>query len=227
MAIAISALDRPRPSSVRVSRSRAVRPSRPFVALARGRRAVRSEISRRVIVGASSDSPAATTRTAGTRASRRPAFGGKTPEPPTRAPWHDAYGVPGVVAADVLEQKAARASVQGVVHVVVLVERRQHQHPAVGLGTDGAGGLDAVEVRHADVEEGDVGMVFAYGRQRLEPVRCLGDHLDVGLRLEDHREATADEFLVVGDDDADAHAPTFSEALTRWPPPSSGPASAV
>ena len=41
---------------------------------------------------------------------------------------------------------------------------------------------------------------------RLAAVRRLADDLDVGLGLEDHAEAGADQRLVVGDQDADGHA---------------------
>ena len=45
------------------------------------------------------------------------------------------------------------------------------------------------------------------GREhRLEAVRRLADDLDVGLGIEDHPEAGADERLVVDDQDPDGHA---------------------
>src|ERR671914_709800 len=58
-------------------------------------------------------------------------------------------------------------------------------------------------------------------------IGCLADHADVGLRVEDHPEAAADECLVVGDDDADhGLAPSVgSRAITRKRPSGAMPAS--
>ena len=60
-------------------------------------------------------------------------------------------------------------------------------------------------------------------------VARLADHLDVVAGVEDHPEALANERLVVGDRDPDAHdaGPVGSRAWTRYPPPGSGPASSV
>ena len=54
------------------------------------------------------------------------------------------------------------------------------------------------------------------------PSHGLADHVEVGLGVEDHAEAGADQGLVVGDEDADAHAASLSfgiVARTRKPPP--------
>ena len=56
----------------------------------------------------------------------------------------------------------------------------------------------------------------------------LADHLDVGLRVEDHAEPGAHDLLVVGDDHPDRHRPgpaLGSDALTVQPRSSLGPAS--
>jgi hypothetical protein len=54
--------------------------------------------------------------------------------------------------------EAARARTQRLVHVLVEVGRRQHQHARMGLrpGEDAPGRLEAVDVRHAHVHEHDV-----------------------------------------------------------------------
>ena len=66
--------------------------------------------------------------------------------------------------------------------------------------------LNPVDVGHADVHQYDVGPQASRLRHRLSPVRRLAHHLDVLLSLQDHAEAGADERLVVGDQDAQAHA---------------------
>jgi hypothetical protein len=46
------------------------------------------------------------------------------------------------------------------------------------------GRLEAVEHRHLDVRQGDVGAVLGGQGHRLLPVGGFGDHLDVVFRLE-------------------------------------------
>ena len=50
---------------------------------------------------------------------------------------------------------------------------------------------------------------------RLAPVRRLADDLDVGLGVEDHPEAGADERLVVGDQDPDHSCGASSGSCAR------------
>ena len=80
---------------------------------------------------------------------------------------------------------------------------------ASGSSTSGPGELpgrlDAVELRHPDVEQAHVGAELARERDRLAPVGGLADHLDAGLGVEDHPQPGADELLIVGDEHADAH----------------------
>jgi len=59
----------------------------------------------------------------------------------------------------VLEHEPAGAGVQRLVDVLVEVERREHEHPRVGpLDEDPARRLQAVELRHADVHEHEIGL---------------------------------------------------------------------
>jgi hypothetical protein len=87
--------------------------------------------------------------------------------------------------------------------------------------------LEPVHVRHADVEQHDVGSPLAGEGKRLDAVAGLGDHLDVLLRLEDHAEPAAHERLVVGDEntDHDGGDPIGSRARTAKPPSGRGPTS--
>src|SRR4051794_18942911 len=132
----------------------------------------------------------------------------------------------------VLEEEPARAGAQRLVHVLVEVERRQHQdlRPAVAVdgGEDAPRRLEPVELGHADVHQHDVWAQGAGLVDRLAPVGRLADDLDLGLRVEDHAEAGADERLVVDEEDAD-HPPasTGSIARSEKPPSGRGPASSV
>ena len=129
---AISAFDRPCATSTSTSRSRGVSSASAAAGGRSGsRRAAKSSISRRVIDGASSASPAA----------------------------HDADRRDELLGRRVLEQEAARAGSQRGVDVLVEVERGQDQHArsAAGRECSRAGGLDAVHAGHADVHQHDVG----------------------------------------------------------------------
>ena len=62
---------------------------------------------------------------------------------------------------------------------------------------------EPVELGHADVHEHDVGPPAGDHVERRAPVGRLAHHRHVGLGLEDHPEARAQELLVVGDHHAD------------------------
>ncbi len=100
------------------------------------------------------------------------------------------------------------------------------------FGEQPAGGLDPVELGHADVHQHDVGLQVPGLRDRVEAVGGLADDLQIVLGVEDHAEPGAHERLVVGDQQADAQARLNSRAgrgkvaRTLQPRPSAaGPAS--
>ena len=70
------------------------------------------------------------------------------------------------------------------------------------LGDEPAGGADAVEHRHVQVEQDRVGLVLGHQLQRLFAVRGRADHVDAGQAAEQQDKALADAGLVVGDDEA-------------------------
>ena len=61
---------------------------------------------------------------------------------------------------------------------------------------------EAVHVRHADVEEDEVGLLAADEREHLRPGLRLPDDLEVAVRLERPLDPVEDEPVVVGDYDA-------------------------
>ena len=72
------------------------------------------------------------------------------------------------------------------------------------LGPDLPFGLDALGAeagRHADVDDGDVGLVARDGVQEVAGVAGLGHHLQPGV-AQHGDDALADEHAVVGYDDA-------------------------
>ena len=89
---------------------------------------------------------------------------------------HDAHGVDQLLAADVLQQEAARAGLHRLVDVLVAVEGGEHQHPrgAAAVGHQAPRGLDAVHPGHADVHQHDVGAQLAGEVDRPAAVLGLG-----------------------------------------------------
>ena len=95
---------------------------------------------------------------------------------------------------------------------------------------DRAGRLEPVHDRHADVHEHDVGLELAHQRHRLGAVLALADDLEVWGGVHEQAERPAHERLVVHHDDPHrrAHgdpAAYGSVRVTRNPPPGRGPAS--
>ena len=76
-------------------------------------------------------------------------------------------------------------------------------------------GLDAVELGHADVHQDDVGLQPLGLLDGVEAVGGLADDLEVVLGVEDHAEPGAHERLVVGDQQAHAHARLNSSHVER------------
>ena len=82
-------------------------------------------------------------------------------------------------------------------------------------GQDPPGGLEAVDHRHPDVHQHDVGARAAGGLDRLVAVPGLGHHVQVVLGVQDHPKPGADKGLVVGDQDAQAHVVTAARSAAR------------
>ncbi len=105
-----------------------------------------------------------------------------------------------LVGRGVLEQEAARPGLQRLHHVLVEVERRQHQdlrRPVPLRAGDLAGGLHPVHPRHTDVHQDHVGLQRPYLVQGLKAVTGLADDREVLLGLQNHPEPGAQQRLVV------------------------------
>ena len=95
---------------------------------------------------------------------------------------------------------------------------------AVAVRSEAPGGLDAVQTRHADVHQDDVGAQPSRLLDGLSAVGGLSHHLDVRRRLEQLAKAGADKRLVVRDEDSRTHASGRCARISN-PPPSMGPVS--
>ena len=177
------------------SSSRAVRSAtrgEGVVAIVLGGRRMNSSITRFVIAGERSASPAATTWIAeGQLLGRR-----------------------------VLEHEAARAGPQRLVDVLVEVEvvsmSTRSAVPVVSRMRRVASSPSRFGIRMSIRTTS--GAKLTHGLDRLQAVLGLADDLDVRLRLEDHLEPRPDQRLIVDDQDANAHAPgRLSLALQARP----------
>jgi hypothetical protein len=134
---------------------------------------------------------------------------------------HDADGLHQVVRRHVLEQEPARPGLHGGVDVLVEVEGRQRQHARRRRcpREQPPGGLDAVESRHPDVHQDDVGPELDRQLDRRDAVTGLADDGHAGL-LQDQGEARPHQLLVVDDQHTHHAGATGSVARTVSPAPS-------
>ena len=150
-------------------------------------------MSRRVTLGESSASPAATARTARSSSAGSVSF--------TRNPLAPA--------------RSASNTYSSSSNVVRITTRTAVER---GVVADATGGGEAVDAGHADVHQHDVGALAARERDRLVAVARLADHLDVVLGVEQGPEAPAHQRLVVGEHDPDHRCPPIgNRARTRKP----------
>src|ERR1019366_10325705 len=98
--------------------------------------------------------------------------------------------------------------------VLVEVERGEHQHPGPVTGpADVPVRLDAVEPGHSHVHHHDVGGRGSQQFSRGLPVAGLADHGHVVLCVEYHPEPGPHQFLVIDQEDPDAHAAPLGPAV--------------
>jgi hypothetical protein len=134
-------------------------------------------------------------------------------------PPGDAWGGHGLAGRDgadrgdqvrgerVLEEEAAGAGAQCLVHVLVQVEGCQDEDSrrvgGAGRRADSAGRFDAVDAGHPYVHDDHVWSGPVDHLDRAAAIRCLADDLDVLGLVEDDPEGGAHQFLVVDEHDAD------------------------
>ena len=107
-------------------------------------------------------------------------------------------------ALERLHEVGLSAGVTRLLDEVALAERREDEHRGRAPIVDAAGGLDAVESGHLDVEDRDVGLEPLDERDGLVAPRGLADDL-VPLLLQRLEQVEADDALVFGDDDPHRH----------------------
>jgi hypothetical protein len=117
---------------------------------------------------------------------------------------HRAYGGDQLLGRVVLEDEAARPGPEGLVDLLIQIERGEDEHPCRAIRRqDASGRFEAVELGHADIHRDDGGMNTRSLVDRLETVACLGDDLDVVFAGQQHAEAGSNHRLVIRDKQAD------------------------
>lgn len=96
---------------------------------------------------------------------------------------------------------------------------RAEDHPRPSLPDPALGHRDAVDARHVDVQQHDVRLQFADGRQRTLAVAERADHLGVIAFPQERGEPCPRQGFVVDDQDAThARAPGRCSATTNCAP---------
>src|ERR1017187_231616 len=122
----------------------------------------------------------------------------------------------------VFEQEAAGTGAQRREHVLVQVERGQHQDAGAGgfrCGGDLPGGLDAVHAGHPDVHQDHVRFFSGGEFYRLGAGARLADRGEVGRAVYEQARAAPQQHLIVCDQSPDHDAFTRGKrAVTAKPP---------
>lgn len=106
----------------------------------------------------------------------------------------------------VLQQIAARTDPQGLEHVASVAVHREedHAHPGCAFG-ERPRDFEATASGHGDVEHHDVGPRLEGEGESAVAVLGLADEFEIGLGAEQRAHAVAEDAMVVGEQDPDAH----------------------
>jgi hypothetical protein len=104
----------------------------------------------------------------------------------------------------VFEDVTASAGFDDLLNEVVgLVHGEDENFSGRGDFANLASGFDAVEERHADIEDGDVGLVLGGFFDGIAAIGGFGADLPAGARLEKSAEAGADDGVIIRDQDGE------------------------
>ncbi len=118
---------------------------------------------------------------------------------------HDlANGVDDELGGGLLDQKSARAGGSGFVDIGVVAVGGEHDDSGGGRGQDDlAGGFQAVEQRHGDVHEDDVGPHLGEHGHGFTTGFGFADDVHVRFEIEHAMETFADDRVIFGEEDRD------------------------
>jgi hypothetical protein len=111
-----------------------------------------------------------------------------------------------VLGGQVLEQKTGGARFDRAIHVFIEIECRQDQDPGPPTRRDDLlRSLNAVEIRHSNVHQENVGLLAERKLNCAFAIRSFADHLHVRLSFDYPSQARPDQLLVVSDCDPERH----------------------
>ena len=109
-----------------------------------------------------------------------------------------------LLVGGLLEHVAERAGAQRLARKRGLLLHRQHDDLGAGrLRTDRGNRLEAGAAGHVEIEYQHPRVVAAHVAPRAPHVGRLGEHLEVGLAVEQQPQPAAHHGVVVGEDDSD------------------------
>ena len=109
-----------------------------------------------------------------------------------------------LAALERLDDVGKRAGVAGLFDQVALGVGGEHQDGGEAVAGDLASGGQPVEARHADIEDGEIGLEIPHERDGFVAATGL-THDFITLFFEGLLEVEADDGLVFSDHDADGH----------------------
>jgi hypothetical protein len=106
------------------------------------------------------------------------------------AAGHGAYRGHQIVGHGIFQQIAAGAGAQDLAHVDRVLVHAQGDHANVRIvGREAAGGFDAVELRHGDIHDDDIGPQAGGEFDGFAAVAGFAHNFEVGLGAQNHAEA--------------------------------------
>lgn len=103
----------------------------------------------------------------------------------------------------IFENVTAGASFDDLLNEVIGLVHSENEDFRGGSGSvDATGGLDAVEERHTDIEDGYVRLKLGGFFDGVSAVGGFGADLPMGMGFEEGAKASADDRVVVSDEDA-------------------------
>ena len=115
-----------------------------------------------------------------------------------------------------LQDVPTRAGLQHVACKFFRTMHRQHQHFGVGrVFEDLPGGIEAVQLRQAQIHHDDVGPKSPALFDRVAPCRGLAADFPAFLAFKERADASPHDRVIVNDEDAQGHQPASFTSGTR------------
>jgi len=104
----------------------------------------------------------------------------------------------------IFQDVSARAGFQGAKDVALVGVHAEDHHIGMRfLSDDLPGSFNSIQLRHADVENHDIGVMPGNKLDGLPSILSFGRHFEIGLALEQEPQTGSNDVVIVGEDDAD------------------------